>query len=329
MLKNYAQKGIMLFMFCMIAQFTGAQTLVHYWNFNTLPEGNVTEVSADFSIFEAETSITYPGTGDGYMDDVDGDILNAQNDDEAGVGLRVRNPSNTRDLLIAFPTTGYEDIMVKFATTKTNQGATDQIYSYSIDGGATYINTGLPVTTFNPVTDTYSLVTLDFSGIEGAEDNPNFIVKISFGGATASGDSGNNRFDNITVTSGISEEPPMTTVTFAEDFVVVNEDHGTLSFVLDIQNPVEGSVDVVLKTAPWSTATAGEDLTFSTTTIDITPESPATHTITIPVINDTDEEQQAEYFVLSLENPLNVDLTEDTLATIYIRDNDRVAPVPN
>ena len=329
MLNNYAKKGIMLLMFCMMAQFAGAQTLVHYWNFNALPEGNVTEVSADFSIFESETSITYPGTGDGYMDDVDGDVLNAQDDDAAGVGLRVRNPSNTRDLLIAFPTTGYEDIMVKFATTKTNQGATDQIYSYSIDGGATYINTGLPVTAFNPVTDDYSLVTLDFSGIAGAENNANFIIKISFGGDTASGDSGNNRFDNITVTSGISEEPPVTIVSFEEDFIVVNEDHGTLSFVLNIANPAEGSVDVVVKPAPWSTATAGEDFTYTTTTVNITAESPATLPINIPIIDDTNEEQQAEYFVLSLENPVNVDLTEDTLATIYIKDNDRLAPVPN
>lgn len=176
-----------------------SETLVHYWNFNELPDGTATDVASDYSLIAGETSITYPGTGAGYMDDVDGDLLNAQNGDAAGFGIRPRNPSDTRDFLIAFPTTGYENVVLKFATTKTNQGASEQTYSYSLDGGTTYVTTGLPVTTFNPVTDLYSLVTLDFSEIEGAADNADFIVKVNFGGATASGTSGNNRFDNITV----------------------------------------------------------------------------------------------------------------------------------
>src|SRR5690606_10536229 len=175
------------------SHFAKAQTLLHYWNFNALPDGTSTSVAPDFSLVPGTASITYPGTGNGYMDDVDGDILNAQNGDMAGLGLRPRNPSNTRDLLIAFPTTGHENIVVKFATTKTNQGATQQNYSYSTDGGNTFTTAGLAVTTFSPVTDIYNLVTLNFSGIPEANNNPNFILKISFGGATASGNSGNNR----------------------------------------------------------------------------------------------------------------------------------------
>ena len=43
------------------------------------------------------------------------------------------------------------------------------------------------------------IFSLDFRNIAGANDNPNFKLKISFAGATASGTSGNNRFDNISL----------------------------------------------------------------------------------------------------------------------------------
>lgn len=326
MIKNYTQKLIALALLCFASQFADAQTLLHYWNFNSLPDGTATNVAADYSLITGTTSITYPGTGSGYMDDVDGDILNAQNGDLAGLGLRPRNPSNTRDLLIAFPTTGYNDIVVKFATTKTTQGATEQMYSYSTDGGATFTSAGLPLTTFNPVTDVYNLVTLDFSGIAAVNNNPGFILKISFGGATAAGTSGNNRFDNITVFSGV--QPASTMVSFDEDFVVVNEDAGTLTFTLNLEAPVASSVDLVVKGAPFSTAGAG-DFTLATQTLNFTAASALTHTITIPIIDDTAEEQHAEYFVLSLENPQGVTVSGEPMATIYIKDNDRMAPVPN
>lgn len=328
MLKNYTTKGLLVAMICLTSQFSGAQTLLHYWNFNTLSDGTATSVAADYSLITGTTAITYPGTGAGYMDDVDGDILNAKNGDLAGLGLRPRNPSNTRDLLIAFPTTGHENIVVKFATTKTNQGATEQTYSYSTDGGVTFINTGLPVTTFNPVTDIYSLVTLDFTDIAAVDNNANFILKVSFGGTTAAGNSGNNRFDNITVMSGVAEEPASTSVSFADDFVVVNEDAGTLSFVINLLAPAAGFIDLVVKGAPFSTANAA-DFTLATQTLTFTAASLLTQTITIPILDDTAEEQHAEYFVLSLENAVNATIAGEPMATVYIKDNDRLAPVPN
>jgi len=184
-----------------------AQTLLHSWNFNSLPTGTITTaVAADYSLPSGTTLITYPGTGAGYVDRVDGDLLNAETGVVAGFALRPRNPSNTRELLIAFPATGYKDLVMTFATTKTAQGATEQTYSYSLDGGTTYSTTGLPVTSYNPVTDVYNLVTLDFSAIEGMDNNPNIIVKINFGGTTAAGSSGNNRFDNIAIKGSLIPE---------------------------------------------------------------------------------------------------------------------------
>jgi hypothetical protein len=304
-----------------------SQTLVHYWNFNTLPTGTLTTVSPDFTLLSG-AAITYPGTGAGYMDRVDpGTGLNSQNSDPAGYGLRPRNPSDTRELLIAFPTTGYDDILVSFATAKTSNGATEQYYDYSLDGGANFITTDLSLTTFLPNTEpTYDIVNLNFSNITGADNNANFVVRIRFGGATSIGSSGNNRFDNITVTSGVVVSTP-TSVEFADNFIVVNEDAGTLNFDLTLSNPSTSSIDLVVKTAPFSTADAS-DFTLTTQTLNFTGSSNTTQTITIPIVDDNLDEQVAEYFVLYLENPVNATITGDAFATIYIKDNDRLAPVP-
>ena len=176
--------------------------LLHYWNFNNLATGTLTSVNADFSLISASNAIiTYPGSGAGYMDQyTPASILNAQNSDAAGLGLRFRNPSDTRSVLITAPTTGYKNVVVKFATARSSTaGASIQNYSYSIDGGTTFITTGLSTTTFNPNVDpTYDIVTLDFSSISGANNNPNFVVKINFCGPEATGTSGNNRIDNVT-----------------------------------------------------------------------------------------------------------------------------------
>jgi hypothetical protein len=118
------------------------------------------------------------------------------------------------------------------------------------------------------------------------------------------------------------------TVALASDFIVVNENHGTLTFNLTLANPAAGSVDVVLKGAPFSTADAS-DFTYTTQTLTFTGSSSLTQTINIPIIDDSAEEQHSEYFVLSLENANGIAITGETFATIYIKDNDRLAPVPN
>jgi len=184
-----------------IAVNTAPLYLLHYWNFNNLATGTLTSVNADSSLITSSTAtITYIGTGAGYMDQyTPGSILNSQNSDVAGLGLRFRNPSDSRNVIITAPTTGYKNVIVKFATAKSSaSGASIQNYSYSLDG-VTFITAGLPTTTFNPNIDpTYDVIILDFSTIAGANNNPHFVVKINFSGPEAIGTSGNNRIDNLT-----------------------------------------------------------------------------------------------------------------------------------
>lgn len=116
-------------------------------------------------------------------------------------------------------------------------------------------------------------------------------------------------------------------VAFASNFIKTNEG-ATLSFVINLSSPATSSVDLVVKSSPFSTANAS-DFTLSTQTLNFTSLSSLTQTITIPIINDNDIEQQAEYFVLSLENPVGITISGNPSATIYIIDNDDVAPIPS
>lgn len=115
-----------------------------------------------------------------------------------------------------------------------------------------------------------------------------------------------------------------TTVSFLSNFIVVNEDAGTLDLVLETNNPSAATVDLVLLPAPFSTANAS-DFTFSTQTISLNANSSIT-IVPIAIIDDNAMEQHAEYFALSLSNPIGCTIVGDTLATVYIVDNDRKAP---
>ncbi|ROI13275.1 hypothetical protein EGH73_09125 [Epilithonimonas hominis] len=182
--------------------------LLHYWNFNSLPSGTISSsVPADYTINSVlANGITYEGTGAGYVDKVNpGSDINTRNGDVAGDGLRLRNPSDTRAMIVAASTAGYKNIVIKYATEKSSaSGAGTQSFSYTADG-TNYITTGLPITSYNPDSDpVYNLVTIDLSSISEVNNNPNFKFKINFTGTGTTGTSGNNRFDNFTIEGNIN-----------------------------------------------------------------------------------------------------------------------------
>ncbi|HMP91790.1 MAG TPA: Ig-like domain-containing protein, partial [Phnomibacter sp.] len=187
-----------------------AQTLVHYRNFNnSATEAALltptTQLVAGSSIVHnagpnsagtnSQIQITSNTTGQGF----EVTNPNARNGDLAGAHLRFNNPLGG-NLVFSLPTTGYSNIVVKYGTRRSGQGAHNQVIDYSLDG-TTYTN----LTTLQPVDGNPTVQTLDFTSISGAANNPNFKIKISFtqGGG---GIEGNNRFDNFT----LEGEPALT-----------------------------------------------------------------------------------------------------------------------
>lgn len=116
-----------------------------------------------------------------------------------------------------------------------------------------------------------------------------------------------------------------TSISLDKTFIKVSENAGTLAFKINVTNPSAATVNLVVKPAPFSTADSS-DFTLANQTISITPSTTSV-TINIPIIDDALEEQQAEYFVLSLENPIGATISGDASSTIYIVDNNKQAPV--
>ncbi|RYZ42234.1 MAG: T9SS type A sorting domain-containing protein, partial [Sphingobacteriales bacterium] len=185
-------------------EITNAEQALYYWHFNTLETpDDVTAIPADYSLIpEAAPLMTYTGSGPRDIDaNNSGSILNIHFDELSGRCARVRNPAEGRSLVFDLPTTGYKDIKFAYAVQRTNEGQLANQIAYSIDG-VNFIDTGLAQTSFDVGID-FTLVSVDFTSMPAVSGNPNFKIRITFAGNTTS-DSGNNRFDNITL-KGVAE----------------------------------------------------------------------------------------------------------------------------
>lgn len=210
--------------------FIQAQTLMHYWNFNvTTTEAahlapTFTAGGASLVHIQGGTSAIDLTGGTGQNFNVAN--LNARNGDASGNHLRLNNPIGAT-LIFSLPTTGYSDVVFKYATRRSGSGAGTQQVDYTTDG-TNYI----AFTTISPADADPILQILDFSAINATDNNPNFKIRITFsqgGGGTV----GNNRFDNVTLDGtpdGADVTPP--SVAFS---------------------PLTGSTGVSLNTAPTIT----------------------------------------------------------------------------
>jgi hypothetical protein len=115
-----------------------------------------------------------------------------------------------------------------------------------------------------------------------------------------------------------------TSIKLQKSFVVIKEDAGTFNFVIEVENPSDGSFALTVKPAPFSTANAGTDFNLTSQTINITSNS-NTINIAVPIIDDLVEEQD-EYFVLEISNLVGAQISGEKFATLYIKDNDKKAP---
>ncbi len=185
----------LLFFYSFLFLHLPAQSVIHYWHFNTV-SGIVETVEADFYSGITAPALKYEAAypvvvNQGYMDQVAGTVINSRFDEPAGNGIRPRNPSDSMQLLIALPTTGFENIQLSYATQRSGQGMLKQVVYYTTNG-----------TSYFPIGDTvyvledYQLVSFDFSAIGAVNDNADFGVKILFFEQNTAAN-GNNRFDNI------------------------------------------------------------------------------------------------------------------------------------
>ena len=201
----------------------GQSKLIHYWDMNnTLPAGgtagvSVSPLAAEYStlghayLVYTNSVTTAASCGCAVRDSLvdngaGGSIINDRHvlgNDTGGTSggnlyIRTRNPMNNMKFLWYMPTTGYQNIWLKYAAELSSAGKPVQNYSYSLDSGLTFVTTGLPMTSYTPGI-AWGLQSVNLSSIAGVNNNPKFIFCISYSGAAAQATSGNDRYDNITL----------------------------------------------------------------------------------------------------------------------------------
>ncbi len=281
MSKKYTKIGFFFLILC-FSSLSWGQNLLHYWNFNnnasvaaiTTPTTTNVSGAALTATINAPTTIDLAGgTGSGFA------TLNAQNGDAAGSHLRFNLPIGSA-LVFALPTTGYQNIVVKFATNRSGSGAGTQVWTYSTDGTTYNAFTNVIPSSGNP-----TLATLDFSAITAANNNANFKIKVEFLQG-AGGTVGNNRFDNFTAEGATLGGGSDTTAPVAS-FLPINGAtnvivgvNPTIAFnesvrLLDNSAITNTNIDAVveLRLNNASGALVPFDATFASNTITINPTS--------------------------------------------------------
>lgn len=235
-----------------LASQLSAQTLVHYWNFNnstseaeqltptqSLVTGSaIQHIAGGISLIQITSN-----TGQGF----DVTNANARFGDPAGTHLRFNDPIGGA-LRFSLPTTGFQQVVVKYATRRSGSGAGLQIIDYSTDG-ITFDS----LTSIEPANGDPTLQTIDLTGLPGVNDNANFALRIRFAQGLG-GTVGNNRFDNFTlegIGAGADLVPPTVvfqpvdgatdqpinlqpTLTFNEDVRLVSNAAITATAILNI-----------------------------------------------------------------------------------------------
>jgi len=116
-----------------------------------------------------------------------------------------------------------------------------------------------------------------------------------------------------------------TEVNFSEEYDSVGEADGSITISVEPSAApvVEGTVDVNF--IPVGTAVGGTHFTFSTVTLTFPVGSTDEQEFTIPIINNSSDDSDL-FFVIELDNAVNLDLGDDDIMAIYILDDDTEVP---
>ena len=261
-----------------------AQTVIHCWDFNgTAPGGTfASSPILDDNRVVGNGAITHTFSA---AEDFGGDLINACEGSLDGASFAPQHGAvennNGQSFTLDFPTTCYQDIVFSCWVRRTNTGFTSNTVAYSADAGTTWTD----FTTFNPViASAGELLTVDFSAIPEANNNPLFQVRITLDGSsstTTGSNMGNNRFDNIKLTGNpiqLGVAANATELAICEGESTVLSGSGALSYVWD-NNVVDGATISPSETTTYTVIGTNGAGCEESASVEITVNVPAPVTI--------------------------------------------------
>jgi hypothetical protein len=181
--------------------------LIAGWNFNSQSTGQAPTTmtgehggTLDLSQLANGSSDATIGSGGTSINKVSGD--NNGNDFFVAGGTSLIE--NGKSIIFSFSTSGYQNIVLTYATERTSSSFTSQTWSYSTDG-VNYNTTGVSGSPVSVPTSTYTMETVDFTGASSVNNVSIAYFELTLSGATAN--TGGDHFDNIQFNVSAVPEP--------------------------------------------------------------------------------------------------------------------------
>lgn len=317
-----------------------SQTTIAFWDFNFGNDANTS------------TGTTVPSIGSGTISLIGGTTASFaagnSNDpntsDNSGYNTTTYPAQNTNPktagIQINVNTTGLDDIQIEFWHRLSNTAANTWVLQYTLDvtqpspvwvDAQTYTFTPQPTGTG----DTWYFRTHNFSSITGLNNNPNAAFRfvsdfdpiagqyLAARSTSTYNTAGTSRFDLINIYAA----PNPSNVSLTNAIYSVLENAGSVNVGVSLTAAGGSPVKVKLKWLAGTTATLGTDVTATNiTTVSFSGLQDSIAQVSFPIVDDMLAER-TEYFALELLDSLNAVITGTKVSTIYIKDNDFVAPV--
>ncbi len=245
--------------------------------------------------------------------------------------------------------TGKNDITFECWQRLSNTAANTWILQYTTDKtgvstGGTVQWTNAQTYTFTPAAsgtgDTWYFRTADLTSVTALDNNANAAFRFVSAFDPVAGQylaarststyagSGTCRFDLVTIAGVVPLSPASASIAAASNFIVVQENAGTINVPVTIANANTATIKVAVGLAAYTDATQGSDFTWTTDTLTIAASSNGIFNFPLTIVDDNLAER-AERIIVKLIDGVNVlNSATNNYQIIYIKDNDYVAPVP-
>jgi hypothetical protein len=317
-----------------------AQSNITFWDFNSeVNDGNTGTGNADPAIGIGSIQVI-GGTTQTY---VGGNPNDPNTTDNSGYQTtsypsQGNNPK-TAGIEFQVDATGYNRLKLEFYQRLSNTAANTWVLQYTEDisaGTPTWIDA--TTYTFTPAPtgtgDTWYFRSFDFSSISGLNNNPHvgFRVVSDFdpiageylaARSTSTYAGGTCRYDLIRV----YEAEANVSIAAAQNFVVVEENAGTINVPITIANANHAQVDLTFGFSTYSNATENSDFTY-TNALTIPANSNGVFNLPITIIDDAIAEKAERIIIKVISAENGIIHATNNYQIIFIKDNDYVAPTP-
>ena len=331
--------------------YINAQNLLANWNYNTItgtPAAPIADIGTGTSSVVGSLVVSSAATG---MDPIINNGCGSQNGTNPGAWSFTANPGATNEssgVQYMASTVGSSNIAFTWDQRSSNTATNTMRIKYTTDGttwndfimtpsNTTYCNGTINANGCfenSAVGDQYRRVSISFSSIAAANNNPNFGVRILASQYQATGEfrqtgnptliatGGTWRFDNVRIEGRSNVSIPA-----ANNFAQYNENIGIINVPITISNANSNQIDLTFSLSTYTDATVNTDFTW-TNTFTIPANTNGVINFPITIIDDALAEN-AERIIVKITSGLNALIaSSDNYQIIFIRDNDYVAPTP-